>query len=249
MLRKRRRYQPAFDDLGAAGVNTETEFAGFPRAALAFLAELAENNDKAWFEANRAGYEEYLLTPARACVTALGPRLQAMVPNIHAEPKVNGSIMRINRDTRFSRDKSPYRPWLGLWFWQGEGRSRERPGFYFQLGAETLILGAGTHTMSPRQLESYRDAAIDPERGAALRGIIDGLMAGSAFDLGGRHYKRVPNGFDADHPNADLLLHKGLYVGRRVPVPAALHLPGAVDYCIDIYENFAPLLRWLAPVI
>ena len=49
--------------------------------------------------------------------------------------------------------------------------------------------------------------------------------------------------------NADLLLHNGLYAGRTVPVPAALHLPAAVDYCADIYENFAPLLSWLAPVI
>ena len=230
-------------------MTTETDFAGFPRAALAFLADLAENNDKAWFEANRADYEEHLMAPARACVQALGPRLQAMVPNIHAEPKVNGSIMRINRDTRFSRDKSPYRPWLGLWFWQGEGRSRERPGFYFQLGAETLILGAGTHTMSPRQLERYRNAVVDAERGLALRAIVDRLTKNDTFDLGGRHYKRMPRGYDTDHPNADLLLHNGLYAGRTVPVPAALHLPAAVDYCADVYENFAPLLSWLAPVI
>ena len=230
-------------------MNRESEFSGFPRAALTFLAALAENNDKAWFEANRAEYDEHVLAPARACVTALGPRLQALAPNIHAEPKVNGSIMRIHRDTRFSRDKSPYRPWLGLWFWQGEGRSRERPGFYFQLGADSLILGAGTHMMSPGQLEGYRNAVVDPERGANLRDIVDRLVAEEAFDLGGRHYKRVPSGFDGNHANADLLLHNGLYAGRKVPVPAALHLPGAVDYCVDVYENFAPLLNWLAPVI
>lgn len=230
-------------------MTTETEFAGFPREALTFLANLAENNDKSWFEANRADYEEHLLGPARACVAALGPKLQAMVPNIHAEPKVNGSIMRINRDTRFSRDKSPYRPWLGLWFWQGEGKSRERPGFYFQLGADSLILGAGIHMMAPPQLDRYRKAVVDAERGPALRDIVDSLARNSAFDLGGLHYKRVPKGFDADHANADLLLHNGLYAGRKVPVPAALHLPGSVEYCADVYENFAPLLSWLAPVI
>lgn len=226
-----------------------SEFSGFPRAALEFLADLAENNDKAWFQANRAAYEEHLLAPARACVTVLGPRLQALVPNIHAEPKVNGSIMRINRDTRFSRDKSPYRPWLGLWFWQGEGPSRQRPGFYFQLGAETLILGAGTHTMSPVQMKAFRNAVVGEESGPALREIVDALTAGDAFDIGGRHYKRVPRGFDADHPNAKLLLHNGLYAGRAVPVPAALHLPAAVDYCANVYEKMAPLMNWLAPVI
>ncbi len=230
-------------------MTTETEFAGFPREALTFLANLSENNDKSWFEAHRADYEEHLLGPARACVAALGPKLQAMVPNIHAEPNVNGSIMRINRDTRFSRDKSPYRPWLGLWFWQGEGKSRERPGFYFQLGADSLILGAGIHMMAPPQLDRYRKAVVDAERGPALRDIVDSLAGNSSFDLGGLHYKRVPKGFDADHANADLLLHNGLYAGRKVPVPAALHLPSSVEYCADVYENFAPLLSWLAPVI
>ena len=230
-------------------MNTGSDFSGFPRAALTFLADLADNNDKAWFEANRAEYDANLLAPARACVTALGPHLQALVPNIHAEPKVNGSIMRINRDTRFSRDKSPYRPWLGLWFWQGDGPSRERPGFFFQLGAETLILGAGTHTMSPKQLEAYRNAVADPTSGAELRRIIGALEADDAFDIGGRHYKRAPRGFDDDHANSDLLLHNGLYAGRTVPVPAALHLPAAVEYCAGVYEKMAPLMNWLAPVI
>ncbi len=230
-------------------MTTDSDFSGFPREALDFLANLAENNDKSWFDANRTDYEEHLMAPARSCVSALGPRLQALVPNIHAEPKVNGSIMRINRDTRFSRDKSPYRPWLGLWFWQGEGRSRERPGFYFQLGAETLVLGAGTHTMSPKQLETYRTAAADPESGGALRTIVDAMTDEHRFQIGGRHYKRIPRGYDADHPNADLLLHNGLYVGRTVPVPAALHRPGAVEYCAGVYEKMAPLLNWLAPVI
>ena len=59
----------------------------------------------------------------------------------------------------------------------------------------------------------------------------------------------MPRGFDADHPNADLLRHNGLYAGRTVPVPAALHSPAAVDFCADVYENLAPLLSWLAPVL
>jgi len=130
-----------------------------------------------------------------------------------------------------------------------EGRSRERPGFYFQLGAETLILGAGTHTMSPGQLESYRRATADADQGTTLRGLVDTMIDSHGFEVGGRHYKRVPRGFPADHPNADLLLHNGLYVGRTVPVPAALHGPGAVEYCAGVYEKMAPLLSWLAPVI
>jgi uncharacterized protein (TIGR02453 family) len=106
-------------------------FEGFPPEGLAFLAGLAEHNEKAWFDAHRAEYERGLLEPARDFVDAIGPELEAVHPGIHADPRVNGSIMRINRDTRFSKDKRPYKTHLDLWFWEGEGPSRMRPGFGF----------------------------------------------------------------------------------------------------------------------
>src|SRR5213083_1396570 len=97
-------------------------FTGFDPAALDFLRGLGEHNDRAWFEAHRADYEGLLLAPARELVIALGERLTAIAPGLRADPRVNGSILRINRDTRFSNDKRPYKTHLDLWLWEGDGR-------------------------------------------------------------------------------------------------------------------------------
>jgi uncharacterized protein (TIGR02453 family) len=100
-----------------------TGFAGFPPATLRFLGDLAENNTKAWFDEHRADYESNWVAPAKAFVSAAGEALTDLAPRIEAQPRVNGSIFRVNRDTRFSKDKSPYKDHLDFWFWEGERRS------------------------------------------------------------------------------------------------------------------------------
>jgi uncharacterized protein (TIGR02453 family) len=104
-------------------------FGGFPKETLAFLSDIREHNNKPWFEEHRAEYERYFLEPAKAFVVAAGDRLQEIVPIIRAEPRVLGSIIRINRDTRFSPDKRPYKDHLDLWFWEGD-RKAAASGFY-----------------------------------------------------------------------------------------------------------------------
>src|SRR5690242_20353650 len=105
-------------------------FAGFPPQTVHFLDELHHNNSREWMHAHKAEYEAFFMQPARALVQAIGERLDELGPGLHAEPKVFGSIMTINRDIRFSKDKSPYKTQLDLWFWHGDGPSRERPGYF-----------------------------------------------------------------------------------------------------------------------
>ena len=218
------------------------EFGGFPNGAPEFLAQLAANNSKAWFDANRARYDRLLAGPAKECVGAIGELLRRHVPDIHAEPR---SIMRINRDIRFAKDKRPYKDWLGLWFWEGDGSSRTCPGFYLGLDPKTLTLGAGMHQFDADALTRYRQAVVDPRHGKSLRKALKSIAVDGAFPLGGQRYKRVPRGFDGDHPNAALLLHGGLYAGRTEPHPAALFTPGVAGYCVDVFAKVAPLHRWL----
>ena len=225
----------------------KSDFSGFPRGAPDFLTRLGENNSKAWFDRHRGEYEALILAPAREAVGAIGARLKRLVRGIHAEPRVNGSIMRINRDTRFSKNKAPYKDYLGLWFWEGEGPSRACPGFYLGLGGKTLTIGAGMHQFGPDHLARYRQAVVDPRRGAALRKFADGI--GGADTLGGRHYKRVPRGFDPDHPNADLLLHNGITAGRTPSLPDELFGPGAAEFAAQTFANYAPLHRWLVAAL
>ena len=109
--------------LRARPMPDKDHFSGFTPRTVEFFIELAENNNRAWFERHRNVFEAHVMSPARAFVTALGERLRAVLPGIIAVPKVNKSIFRIYRDTRFSSDPSPYKTNLGLYFWEGP-RSR-----------------------------------------------------------------------------------------------------------------------------
>jgi uncharacterized protein (TIGR02453 family) len=107
-------------------------FAGFGKDTIRFLSGLSANNKAEWFNAHRADYEAHYIEPAKDFVVAVADPLAKLAPGIHAEPKVNGSIFRINRDIRFSKDKTPYKDHLDLWFWQGE-RKAAISGFFFPL--------------------------------------------------------------------------------------------------------------------
>src|SRR3954452_17864567 len=103
-------------------VPTDTAFAGFPREGLEFLAGLAGDNSRAYFDAHRDVYKRALLAPAKAFVVALGEEPPARVARgLRAEPRVNGSILRMNRATSFTNDKRPYKDLLVFWFWEGDG--------------------------------------------------------------------------------------------------------------------------------
>lgn len=225
-------------------------FSGFPPAGLDFLAGLAEDNSKRYFDAHRETYEEALLEPARDFVVALGAELQSRVsPDIHAEPRVNGSIFRINRDTRFSRDKTPYKTHLDLFFWEGAGRSRECPGFFFRLGPDALLLGAGMHRFDGGLLDAYRNAVAADPSGDALESALARVTQGGGVEIGGKSYKRVPQGFAPGHPRAEFLKHDGLYVWTETALPKVVHEAGLVAWCADRLAALAPLHRWIVDTL
>lgn len=223
----------------------DAPFTGFPPATLTFLRGLSQNNDRPWFEAHRPEYERDYLAPALAFVVAMEAPLRRLHPEIHAEPRVNGSLFRINRDIRFSRDKTPYKDHIDVFFWAGEGRSRERPAFFFRLRAETLILGAGMHAFDQRMLDRFREAVIDEGRGPELDRVVTTATAAGAR-LEGVGYKKVPPAFDPGHPRARYLLHNGLHAAFEEPHPASLGTPAFVDHCIERFTPLAPLLAWVA---
>jgi len=141
-------------------MTVSTAFAGFPREGLEFLEGLAKDNTREYFDIHRDTYQSALLQPAKDFVVALGEELQARVaPGIRAEPRINGSILRINRDTRFSADKRPYKEHVDFWFWEGGAPSRERPGLFMRLRPATVTLGAGMHRFEPPTLTPRRPVA------------------------------------------------------------------------------------------
>src|SRR3954453_4394943 len=208
-------------------VPTDTAFAGFPRDGLEFLAGLAEDNSRAYFDAHRDVYEGALLAPAKAFVVALGEQLRARVaPGLRAEPRVNGSILRLNRDPRFTNDKRPYKEPLDFWFWEGDGPSRAYPGLFLRLRPAAVGLGAGMHRFEASAIAAYRSAVADEATGEALEAAVAGATAVRAPAVNAPALKRVPRRFDADHPRGDLLRHDGFYVGGEGEVPRGGGGPG-----------------------
>jgi uncharacterized protein (TIGR02453 family) len=220
-------------------------FSGFTKETVRFYAELRKNNNKPWFEEHRGIFEGHAMAEAKLFVTAMGERLKKIAPGLVAVPAVNKSIFRIYRDTRFSLDPAPYKTHLGIYFWDGSRPKMESAGFYFQLEPPHLYMGGGMYMIPDNLLDRYRRAVIDRTRGPQIGKIVAALRARPGFSVEGQHYKRVPAGFDADHPNAELLKHKGLYAGFEAKLPAELYSARLVDYCLERFEPVVPLNRWL----
>ena len=223
---------------------SSSEFLGFPAGTQLFLAGISANNDRDWFNAHRADYEAFYVAPALAFIAAIGPRLVAEVaPEVQFEARINGSLFRINRDIRFSRDKTPYKDHLDMWFWQGSRKGWDSPGFFFRMLPGRLIVGAGMHRFGPQQLRAFRKAVIEEKAGselAALRARLDQL----GYESGERS-KSLPRGFDPNHPRADLLRMLGLVATLETPVPAQAASPDFVDYCLGHYKAVNPINDWL----
>lgn len=225
-----------------------TGFSGFNGATLDFLRGLGANNEKPWFEAHRADYEAHFVAPAKAFVSAVAGPLTELAPGVNAEPRINGSIFRINRDIRFSKDKRPYKDHLDLWFWEGQ-RKGAVSGFFFRLTADRLILGAGAHSFDKDRLAAYRRSVIDPNAGRALCRAVDALAA-SGHPIQGQHYAKLPRGFESEtEAQARLLRHNALWSSIEEDHPAALLSAELVPYCAAKWREVAPLHRWLVATL
>jgi uncharacterized protein (TIGR02453 family) len=225
-------------------------FAGFPGETLEFLAGLSNNNNKVWFDAHRTDYEDVYLTPARAFVDAVGEELEIRVsPEIHADPRVNGSLFRINRDTRFSKDKTPYKDHMDLMWWEGADKARDGSGLFFRLTPTAVILGAGMHGFDTPRLDRFRKAVAGDTTGPALEEALAASLSTRGAQLGGDHYKRVPRPYPADHPRAQLLRHNGLYVSTELAPPKAITSDRFVDWCASRFEKLAPVHNWVVDAV
>jgi uncharacterized protein (TIGR02453 family) len=200
-------------------------FTGWPKGALTFLADLEANNDRDWFKANRARYDELCAEPA----LALGADLADLG---------TAKLFRPWNDTRF-RPGPPIKEHIGLAIgYEGAG------GWYVQLALDGLLVAAGLHAPKPDQVARLR-AAIDDGRKAA--GLTRALAVARAtgLTLNEPDLLRVPRGFDADHPRAELLRRRSLTVSRTMPPAAWLHGSKAYERIREPLEAAAPLVKWL----
>jgi uncharacterized protein (TIGR02453 family) len=181
-------------------------FAGFVDT-LAFLEELEAHNDRAWFAENKARYESAVLEPALAFIAAMAAPLAEFAPAFAAVPKrVGGSLMRVYRDTRFSRDKSPYKTNVGIQFRHADGADVHAPGYYVHIAPGDIFVAAGLWRPQPSALAGIRNAIVEKP--------LDWKKATSAsafrrhFTLGGESLARVPRGYPREHALAEDLRRK-----------------------------------------
>jgi uncharacterized protein (TIGR02453 family) len=227
------------------------EFKGFPGEGIQFLRDLGQNNIKTWFEAHKQTYLDVVQAPALALVVALGERLQARFPDVHYDTRTNGSgsLMRIYRDTRFSADKSPYKTNIAMVFASGTGKKMEAPGFGLQITPENVGLVAGMFGFPKPLLETYRQAVLDDKRGQALDEAAEAVRRAGNYTIEGEEYKRVPSGYDADHPRANWLKFTGLYAFAPEISLEVAQTPALVDAAMTHFVNMAPIQRWLAQAL
>ncbi len=227
------------------------EFKGFSRKAIRFFKDLSVNNDRTWFNERKNEYKELILIPGQAFVIELGERLKKISKEIQYDPRTNGrgSMFRIHRDVRFSKDKTPYDPRFRVIFWEGQAKKTDNPGFFFGMGPAGGLIYVGMHLYQKPVLTWYREAVVDSRQGKALEKAISSVSTVDDYEVGGEHYKRVPKGYDAEHPRANLLRYNGLWGKGPKIKTSALTKPDLVDVVFEQFHTMSPIQKWLVRVI
>jgi uncharacterized protein (TIGR02453 family) len=209
-----------------------------------FLADLAANNRRDWFEVHRGEYEEHWLRAGLDLVAALAPVCAAATPVLEAIPKPGGSLRRIHRDTRFAADKSPYAPMLHIALSVGGDRARYR-GMHLVVHPDHLGFGAGHYGLSPAELARFRDRVQKADdRAALLDAAAQAEAAGSSWDA--PDLKRLPAGLAAAPEWEHLLRRKSVILrGQTTALPDWLFAPECVPRLAALIGAHLPLLTWL----
>lgn len=202
-------------------------FEGWPQEAQRFFTGLELDNSRTYFEANRNVYEQCVRAPMVALLASVerefGP----------------GKVFRINRDLRFTADKTPYKRHLAAMV-GSDGR-----GGYVSFSTSGLHVSGGWYRLDKPQIERFR-AAVDAEpSGSELHLIVERLER-DGYGVGGQVLKLVPRQYPRDHPRAGLLRHRGMTASRSYGLEPWLGTPAALERVVSVWRDTEPLLRWLA---
>ncbi len=223
------------------------DFRGFGAETFRFLEELEQNNERPWFNENKHRYEESVLEPALDFIAAMGPHITAVSDHFVAIPKrTGGSLMRVYRDTRFSKDKTPYKTNIGIQFRHERAKDVHAPGFYVHVSLTGCFLGVGMWHPARDALEGIRTAIV--ERPAKWKRARDNRGFRACFDIGGRSLKRPPRGYPPDHSYIEDLKRTDHIAVRDVERSEA----SGADFVDNVAERFAasrPYLGFLCDAL
>jgi uncharacterized protein (TIGR02453 family) len=203
-------------------------FGGFPAAAFEFYAGLRADNSKSYWTAHRAVYEDAVRAPLAALLDELAGEFGGTV-----------SVFRPFRDTRFSRDKSPYKTHQG-----GFAEVAPGTGYHLQVDADGLLVGGGFHARDAAHTGAYRDAVTRTDSGERLASVAASL-AEAGFEIGGEQVATRPRGVSPEHPRLSLVRRKWLTASRRYPPSPRLADASAAALVRSDWERLRPLIDWI----
>lgn len=222
-------------------------FDGFPPDAIKFFRQLAKNNNRDWFAENKSRYEASVLAPALALVEDIKAPLKMVSPHFLAIPKRSGgSLMRIYRDTRFSKNKTPYKTNLGVHFRHEAGKDVHAPGFYFHVDPKEIFVGAGIWHPDNQTLNQIRVLIDDDQK--RWKRVTNAKSFKSVYEVFGESLKRPPRGYEADHPLIVDLKRKD-HIGLAMLTEKDLLDRHLIDKLIKHFKAAVPYVRFLCDSI
>ncbi len=215
----------------------------FTARTFTFLATLAGNNTREWFQTHQQEYEKFVRMPAMQLIGDMADELPTISPYFTAQPrKVGGSLMRVQRDTRFSRDKTPYKTNIGIQFRHERGKDIHAPGFYLHIAPDDCFLGIGLWHPDTRTLAKIREALA--KRGASWLAARDDKDFRHHFALSGDFLVNPPRGFANDHPLLDDLRRKD-FIALAPMTSAQVTGTTLLPLMVRHFHRAAPYMRFL----
>lgn len=222
-------------------------FEGFPSDFFRFFKDLEANNNRPWFADNKPRYVASVVQPMSAFISAMAPRLEKISPHYRADPKPHGgSMFRIYRDTRFSKDKTPYKTHAAAHFRHAAGKDAHAPGFYAHFARDGLFFGGGIWQPPNTHLNVIREAIADNP--AAWSKIRDAQAVKVRGGLQGDGLKRPPRGFDPEHRHIEDLKRKSFFVMTEAK-PGLVRSPELVNEVAAAFRAAAKLNRFITEAL
>jgi len=224
------------------------DFTGFSPSFLRFFRELAKNNERIWFNANKVRYKVEVVEPISQFIEALAPRLEKISPHYVADPRPNGgSMFRIYRDVRFGKDKRPYKENAGVHLRHARGRDAHAPGFYVHLSPKEVFYGGGIWYPPGPHLKKIREAIRD-DPGPWKKVATNKKIMERCGGVRGDGLVRPPKGFDADEPFIEDLKRKSFFAMSNA-TPKSIESEGFLDEVTQSMKTAKPLMKFVCEAL
>jgi uncharacterized protein (TIGR02453 family) len=219
----------------------------FNKGTLEFLTDLQAHNNRDWFQANKERFEAQVRDPFLRLIADLAPGLKKIAPGFVADPSANGgSMMRIYRDIRFSKDKSPYKTYVAAHFWHAKGKEGAAPAFYLHIEPGASVIGGGIWRPEPGALKKIRKRIVADSD--AWRKATSGQALGSSCTMGGESLRRPPPGYDPGHALIEDIKRKDFVISAPVKDSEVSGL-GFKDVVLARLRSVTPFVQFLSKAV